>query len=160
MTVEATTSKYNLKTLRLYAVACLIGAVVLAYDGYLSKYEWSKRADFYKEHVTDNDGVPDSTMKFNRFLPPILVLGTLIFGVKYMSIKDKKVVATESDLIMPCGTKYSYDSIEKIDKTHFDSKGYFVVTCKQDDGERELKLNDKSYDNLPAVLDKLVAAIS
>jgi hypothetical protein len=161
MAVEAAVSSYNLKTLRLYAIIGVVVAVILAYDGYCSKYEWSKRQDFYQEHFVDNGNQADSTMKFNQYLPPFLIVGAVFFAAKYMMIKDRKIVADENELNVYDGTKIAYDSIEKIDKTHFDSKGYFVITYKDDGGsEADYKLSDKKYDNLPAVLDHIVAKIS
>ncbi len=161
MAIEAAISSYNLKTLRLYAIICIVVAVILAYDGYLSKYEWSKRQSFYKEHFVDNDNKADDIMKFNQYLPPILIVGAAFFALKYAMIKDRKAVADENELNVYDGTKITYDSIEKIDKTHFESKGYFVITYK-DGSDREVnyKLSDKTYDNLPAVLDHIVAKIS
>ena len=77
-----------------------------------------------------------------------------------VAIKDKKVVADESSLIVG-KRQIAYDSIEKIDKTHFDSKGYFVVTYKDYQGvDANLTLSDRIYDNLSAILDELVAKIS
>lgn len=161
MAIEAAISSYNLKTLRLYAIICVVVAIILAYDGYLSKYEWSKRQDFYTEHFVDNNNEADSTMKFNQYLPPFLIVGAAFFAMKYMMTKDRKLVADENELSVYDGTKITYDSIEKIDKTHFDSKGYFVVTYKDDGGsEVDYKLSDRTYDNLPAVLDHIVAKIS
>ena len=161
MAIEAAISSYNLKTLRLYAIICVVVAVILAYDGYLSKYEWSKRQGFYNEHFVDNNNQADGTMKFNQYLPPFLIVGAVFFAMKYKMIKDRKVVADEKELSVYDGTKIAYDSIEKIDKTHFDSKGYFVITYKDDrDGEVDYKLSDRAYDNLPAVLDHIVAKIS
>ena len=67
---------------------------------------------------------------------------------------DDKYIDTGSQVI-------AYDSIEKIDKTHFDSKGYFVLTYKDSQGKAsELKLSDRNYDNMPAVLDEIIAKIS
>ena len=161
MAIEAKICSYNLKTLRLYAIICVVVAVILAYDGYLSKYEWSKRQDFYQKHFVDNDNQADGTMKFNQTLPPFLIVGAVFFAAKYMMTKDRKVVADENELNVYDGTKITYDSIEKIDKTHFEAKGYFVITYKNDSGsEADYKLSDRTYDNLPAVLDHIVAKIS
>ena len=161
MAIEAGISSYNLKTLRLYAIICVVVAVIFAYDGYFSKYEWSKRQGFYQEHFVDNGNQADGTMKFNQTLPPFLIVGAVFFGLKYMMTKDRKAIADENELSVYDGTKITYDSIEKLDKTHFDSKGYFVITYKDDGGsEVDYKLSDRTYDNLPAVLDHIVAKIS
>jgi len=53
------------------------------------------------------------------------------------------------------------DSIEKIDKTYFESKGYFVITYKDSQGgEVVRKLSNRTYDNMDAVLNELVMKIS
>ena len=55
----------------------------------------------------------------------------------------------------------AYDSIQKIDKTHFDSKGYFIITYKDYQGvDADLRVSDRTYDNLSAVLDELIGKIS
>lgn len=160
MAIEAPLSKYKKNNFR-YSILVLVGfAVIFGYDGYLSKYEWSKRRKFYDEHVTDNNGVPDSTMVFNQ-KSPLFFLGAAVITAVYLSvIKGRKVVADEGLLRVGRQT-VAYNSIEKIDKTHFESKGYFVITYKDNRGkEARLKLSDRSYENLSAVLDELIARIS
>ena len=54
-----------------------------------------------------------------------------------------------------------YDSIQKIDRTHFEKKGVFVITYKNTAGSQvDCRINDRTYDNLAAILDVLVAKIS
>ena len=61
------------------------------------------------------------------------------------------------ELIINDKEKIAYDSIEKIDKTNFKSKGYFVITYKDQSGrEVNRKLSDRTYDNLEAVLNEVV----
>ena len=143
----------------MYIIACLIFAGVFAYDGYLSKYEWSHRRSFYEKHI--KEGKPDDTMMFNRISPIVLVvLAAFLFG-RFRVLKNKKVLADENELIISDEEKIAYDSIEKIDKTNFDSKGYFIITYKDKDGrENERRISDKTYDNLGAVLDHLVEKIT
>ena len=152
MAIEAPLSKYKKNNFRI-GIVILVGlAIWFAYDGYRSE-------EFIKRH-TDQNGKPDSTLVFNRKAPPYLVGAAVLLGVYLFAIKDKKVVADESSLIVG-KRQIAYDSIEKIDKTHFDSKGYFVVTYKDYQGaDTSLTLNDRIYDNLSAVLDELVAKIS
>ena len=160
MAIEAPISKFRINGFKIYIAVCLVAAVVLAYDGYLSKYEWSKRHNFYIKHVIENDGKPDGTMNFNRRVPPVLLIVAILLVIRWYVVKGKKLVAGENSLIMP-NREIGYDSIQKIDKTHFDSKGYFVITYKDYQGvEADLKISDRSYDNLAAILDVLVAQIS
>jgi len=159
MAIEAPISKFKKNNLKMYIVACLVFAAVFAYDGYLSKYEWSHRRSFYEKHI--KEGKPDDTMKFNQITPIILVvLAVVLFG-RFRVLKDGRLLADENELILGDREKIPFNSIQKIDKTNFDSKGHFVITYKDKNGnEINRKLSDKTYDNLTAVLDHLVAKIS
>jgi hypothetical protein len=159
MVIEAPVSKFRKNNLKVYIAACIVFAIVFAYDGYLSKYQWAHRSSFYEKHV--KDGRPDDTMKFNQIAPILLVaLATVLMG-RLWTLKDKRLLANENELIISDKEKISYDSIQKIDKTSFDSKGFFIITYKNKDGsEANCKISDRAYDNLAAVLDKLVAKIS
>ena len=150
MAIEAPLSNYKKKNI-LIVSAILIGVGGwFAYDGY-------KNPDFIKKHTVD--GVADSTLNFNRKAPPFMIGAGILLGIYFVAIKGKKIVADESDLI--CGkVKVAYDAIEKINKTHFDKKGFFIVTYSQDGQNKELKLSDRTYDNLGAVLDQVVSKIS
>jgi hypothetical protein len=160
MAIEAAASKYKLKNMKIYIAACIVIAIILGYDGYLSKYEWSKRQSFYQEHVIDNDGKPDGTMAFNRNSPPVFLVVAVIFGVKLAMTKKRRILADENGMDTGCHT-IAYDSIEKIDKTQFDQKGYFIVTYKNEQAaETDLKISDRDYDNLHELLDHLIAKIS
>lgn len=160
MAVEAPVSKYHRNNQLLYTVACAVVALILAYDGYLSKYEWSQRYSFYEKHVIENDNKPDDVMKFNRYAPIALIFGAAFFGYRYYTLKGRKIVVDETAVHMPEGD-IGIDSIQAIDKTHYESKGYFELIRKtgKDSNER-VKLSSKSYDNLDAVLEDLASRIS
>jgi hypothetical protein len=159
MAIEAPISKSKKANLKIYIVACIVFAIVFAYDGYLSKYQWSHRRSFYEKHV--KEGRPDDMMIFNQKAPIFLVALAAVLMGRLWAIKDKKLLAGENELVISDKEKISYDSIQKIDKTHFNSKGFFLITYKNKNGsEVNRKLSDRTYDNLAAVLDKLVAKIS
>jgi hypothetical protein len=161
MALTAPLSKYKKKTFLIYVVICILVAGVLAYDGYLSKYEWSYRYSFYKKHVIDKGGIPDSDMVFNQKAPPYLIAVAVFLGVYLFVIRNKKVVADDTGLVIDDKISIAYDSIQKIDKTDFGSKGRFTFTYKDSGGkETDLKISDKDYDNLGPVLDHLVTKIS
>lgn len=161
MAIEAPLSKFKKGNLKIYIAFCLVAAVVLAYDGYLSKYKWSGRHSFYKKNVIDNDGKPNGTMKFNRITPLFLGVGIVLLALRYRSVKDRKILADEDGLVLSGGQKIVYDSIGKIDKTYFQSKGFFIITYKDAAGkEVECRLSERGWDNLSAVLDELVVKIS
>lgn len=159
MAIEAPLGRYKKSNLKIYIVVCVIFAVVFAYDGYLSKYEWSHRRSFYEKHV--KNGQPDDTMIFNQKAPIFLGAAAVALGIWLWTIKNRKLIADENELIVSDKQKIPYGSIEKIDKTFFEKKGFFVITYKDENGsEVNLKLSDRTYDNLAAVMDHLVAKIS
>jgi len=159
MAVEAPLSKFKKNNFKIYIGVAVLFAVIFAYDGYLSKYEWSGRHSFYEGHV--KDGKPDDTMRFNQIAPILLVVLVVLLAGRFWAVKNRKLLADESQLVIDGTEKISYDTIQKIDKTYFDSKGYFVITHKDKDGkETNRKLSDRTYDNLAAILNELVAKIS
>ena len=152
MPIEAPLSRFKKKNLKLYIVFCIIFAVWFGYDGYFNE-------SFEAKH-TGPDGRPDSTMVFNQKAPFVLVAAAALFTLYFGLIKNKKIIADERGLVLKKQV-ISYDSIEKIDKTHFASKGFFVITYKDQHGKlTDKKISDRTYDNLQAVLEYLVAKIS
>jgi hypothetical protein len=159
MVIEAPVGKYKKNNLKIYIVACVFFAALFGYDGYFSKYEWSHRRSFYEKHVKDNR--PDDTMVFNRIVPIFLAVVAVALGIRLGTIRNRKLIADENELVISDRQKIPYSSIEKIDKTLFKEKGFFVITYKDDKGgEANLKLSDRTYDNLAAVLNHVVAKIS
>ncbi len=160
MAVEAPISNFKMTNYKIYIAACLIFGGIFAYDGFLSKYDWSMRRSFYEKHVIE--GKPDDTMIFNRVSPVVLVVVAVLLSVKFWSLKNRKILAEEDQLIISEKERIPYKSIQKIDKTNFNpTRGYFTITYKGDDGREVVrKISSKDYDNLQAVLDLLVAKIS
>ena len=153
MAIEAPVSKYKKNNLKIFIVVLVVFAIWFAYDGYFSK-------KFREEH-TDASGTPDSTLVFNQKSPPFFIGAAALLGVYLFAVRNKKVIADENELIIGAKERISYDSIQKIDKTHFKSKGFFIITYKDKDGSQiNRKLRDKTYDNLAAIIDELVAKIS
>ena len=165
MAIEAPVSKFKRGNLKVYIVVCIIFAIWFGYDGYLSKYKWSMRYSFYEEHVLKNDGKPDSTLVFNQKSPPFFIGAAVLLAGYLFVIGGKKLVAEDNELVFSVRfgnkEKISYDSIQKIDKTYFDSKGYFIITYKDKEGkEANSKISDRTYDNTAAILEHLAAKIS
>jgi hypothetical protein len=174
MAIEAGLSKFKQNNLKIYIVVLLICGIWFGYDGHFSE-------KFRKEH-TDADGKPDSTLVFNQKSPPFFIGAAVLLAVYLFAIRNKKIIADENELIISDKKRIAYDSIEKIDKTYFRSKtkrkfvgdqsgnvqetrsapeGYFIITYKDNSGrEVKRKLSSRTYDNLAAVLDELVAKIS
>ncbi len=159
MAIEAPISKFKKTNLKIYIAACIVFAIVFAYDGYLSRYHWSLRRSFYEEHV--EEGKPDDTMIFNQKAPIFLVAIAALLTARLWTVKGKKLLADENELIISNKERIPYNSIQKIDKTRFKSKGFFIVTYRNNDGrEVNRKFSDRAYDNLAAILDHLAAKIS
>ena len=151
MATVAPISKYKMNTLKIAVVALIGLAIYCSYDGYYNQKFIEKNTE---------EGTPNSTLAFNRKAPPFMVGGAVLAGIRLLLIRNKKVTA-DDQAIVTCTQKIAYDSIEQIDKTNFDSKGYFVVTYKNEQGDNsQLKLSDRNYDNLPAVLEVLISKIS
>jgi hypothetical protein len=152
MAIEAPISKYTKNNFKIYIALCMIAAFWFAYDGYFNE-------KFMAEH-TEN-GQPNSTLVFNRKAPPFLVGAAILLGIYMAAIRNKKLVAEETALVINDREKIPYDSVQKIDKTYFDSKGFFILTYKNENSkEVNRKITERSYDNLRAILDHLVEKIS
>lgn len=151
MSIEAPLSKYRKHNI-LIIIAILTGAACWFY------YDGHHNPKFIQEHTLEN-GQPDSTLYFNRTSPPFMLIGAAVLAVRFWMIKDKKVVADDKGLQYE-KIAIQYDQIESIDKTHFGTKGYFIVYYNDGGQKKQLRLSDRGFDNLPAVLDHLVAKIT
>ena len=152
MAIEAPLSKFRKNNLKIYILICVAFAAWCAYDGYFNK-------DWIEKHT--EDGKPQTYLTFNREAPKYLFGVAAFFAAHLLIIRNKKIIADENGLIINGKQKIAYDSIEKIDKTNFNSKGSFVITYKDEGGrETDKKISDKSYDNLSAIIDLLAAKIS
>lgn len=152
MTIEAPVSKYRKTNLKIYIIACIVVTIWLGYDGYFNKKFIEKNTE---------DGKPNGTLVFNQKAPPFVAGVAVLLGIYLFVIRNKKLIAYENELTFSDKEKISCDSIQEINKTKFKSKGYFVITYKDQNGrEVKRKISDKKYSNLEAVLDHLVAKIS
>ena len=153
MAIDAPISKYKKTNLKIYIILCIVVAAWFAYDGYINKN--------FIEKNTDENGKPNSTLIFNQKAPPFFAAAAVLFGVYLFAVKNKKLIADENELVFSEKDKIPYDSIQSINKTYFEKKGFFVITHKDEHGrEINRKLSDRNYDNLAAILDHLVAKIS
>jgi hypothetical protein len=152
MAIEAPISKFKKSNIKIYIIICIIAAAWFGYDGYLNKG--------FIEKNTDENGVPNSTLKFNKKSPPFFVGAAVLWGVYFFKMRKRKLLAEENELVFSNNKKIPYDSIQKINKTHFEAKGYFIITYNKDGKEVDLKINDRMYDNLEEILNLLVAKIT
>lgn len=156
MTIEAPLSRYKKQNLMI-AIAALFGlGIWFYYDGYHNQRFIEKNTEVNEL----GEKRPNATLVINRKAPPYMFAAGVAVIIYAVVIRGKKVVADESSLVAG-GKTVAYDTIEKIDKTFFDRKGFVVITYKDEQGNsRDLKLSDRTYDNLPALLDHVVAKIS
>jgi hypothetical protein len=152
MTLEAPLSRHTRTNFIIYTAACVLLGLWFAYDGYINK-------SFIEEH-TDEQGNPNGVLVFNQKSPPFLFVGAALFTGYFLAIRGRKVVAGENELVIAGKETIPYDAIERIDKTHFEKKGFFTITYKKDGREVDRKLNDRTYDNLGPILDHLIAKIT
>ena len=146
MAIEAPTSKHKRNDFYIGIAACVALALWCGYDGYLNKT--------FKETHPEWWGT-------NRVVPFVLLPAAVALGARWYGIRNRKVVAAADALVIPGKRKIPYDSIEQIDQTHFETKGFFTITYKNEKGNLvRRRLNDRQYDNLKAILEHLVAQIS
>ena len=130
----------------------------LLYDGFYNQ-------KFIKEHtlVDESTGeeTPNSTLIFNRRLPPFFFGAAVLMAAWVAFIWRKRVETTENELIINGKLRIPYDNIEQIDRTDFDKKGRFVLTYQNGSGkEVNCTLKDTSYDDLEPILEHLIAQLS
>lgn len=153
MTIKAPACKFRKQNLLIYILVIFALACWLGYDGFLNK-------KFIADHT--KNGVADSSLAMNQIGPFILLVVIAGLTVYLFILKSKKIVADDNQLIISKKLAIPYDSIEKIDKTNFNEKGgFFIITYKDNlNNETQLKLSDSKYDNLSAVLQRLVEKLS
>ena len=153
MAVEAPYSSYRKTNCILYIILLLGFGIWCAYDGYYNE-------DWIQKH-TNPDGSPQFYLSFNRQIPFYAGAAIVAIAAFWLSVRNKKLVADENELIISEKEKIPYSSIQQIDKTHFESKGFFIISYKDKDGKDVLKaISYKKYDNLKAVLELLVSKIT
>ncbi len=152
MAVVAPFCKYRKTNFKIYIAILLIAAVWFAYDGFYNE-------KFKIKHTVD--GKVDQTLIFHRESPPFFLAGAVAVAIWYWRVKDKKLVADEEAIVFSETDKIPYNSIESINKTNYDSKGFFVIEYRLPDGPKsQRKISDRTYDNLDAVLELLVSKIT
>lgn len=152
MAIAAPYCQYKKTNFKIYIALLLIAAVYFAYDGFRNK-------KFIANHTTL--GKPDATLVFNKESPPFFVAGAVVLAVWFWIVKDKKLIADEQELVFSEKDKIPYSSIESINKTNYDTKGYFIIEYKLPNGQKsQRQISDRNYDNLNPVLELLVSKIT
>jgi hypothetical protein len=153
MSIEAPCARDKKTNFKIFIAVCVGLALWCIYDGYINE-EWIQKH-------TNEDGSPGTYLVFNRQAPYYFFAAAALLAVYMFFATKRKVVAEENELNINGRERVTYDSIQKINKTYFNKKGYFVITYETEDGRTiERKMSDKEYDNLQAILNHLVEKIS
>ena len=153
MSVIAPYCQYKKTNFKLGILILLVAGVWFYYDGHYSK-------KFIDRHT--KQGQPDPTLVFHqKYALPIFGTAAVVLFLAFWGLKSKKVVADEQELVLSDGNKIAYSSIEAVNKTEYQLKGFFTVEYKSQAGEKKLcKISGRDFDNLDAVLETLVAKIT
>jgi len=150
MAIEATGSKYGVKSGIMIAIACLAFGVYCLYDGWINE-------KYQEEHTDSQTGEPKFDLMFNRVYGPVACgAAGLYFLIGAIRLKAKKIIADENGLTFSNGKTISYAGMKKIDKTPLEKKGYFSIEYEQGQATKTLKLTDRQYDNLGLLLDEII----
>ena len=148
MAIEATGSKHGKNSGFIIALVCVLVGGYCLYDGWLNE-------EFQQNHITD--GKPDVTLNVNRIWLPITCLIVAAYSViSATRVGGKKIVASEEGLSFSGGQTIAYSNIKQIDKRYFDKEGHFILSYKEADTDKRLKLSGRKYDNLGMLLDELI----
>jgi len=152
MSVVAPYCQYRKTNFKIGIVLLLIAAAYFCYDGNYNK-------KFIDRHT--RDGKPDSTLVFNRKSPPYFFAGAVVLAIAFWRVNGKKIIADEQELILSDNSKIAYNSIETVNKTKYQLKGFFIIEYKSQDGpKKQCKISNRAYDNLDAILEILVTKIT
>lgn len=153
MEIVAPLSKHKRNSLIIMIVAILGFASWCVYDGYFNK-------TFIEEHTDPETGKPNETLVFNQKGPPFMILGAALIGGYWLLIRKRRIVATDTELVINGKTRILYDDIQAIDKTHFENKGFFHVLHTRNGKEAKTKIDDRQFDKLEPILDHLISQIT
>jgi hypothetical protein len=153
MAVEAPISKFKKNNIKICIAVCTGLVIWCVYDAYFN-------TEFIDKY-TDADGNPTGWLVINKAAPPFLIVAAGVFAVYLYYLKDKRLIADENELVIQDKKRIPYGSIQQINKTYFDKKGFFHITYEDNKGSpTKLMLSDRKYDNLEAVLEQLVRKIT
>ncbi len=150
MATTAKGSTYTRNTSFIIALACLAFLAYCLYDGWVSE-------NFQKKYMNE-DGSPSVNLQLNRYYMPIgCGAAALYFLINAVGLGSKKIVADDSGLTVNSSATIPYANLKKIDKSKFKSKGVLMIDYESGGVAKQLKLSDRTYDNLGLLLDEIVA---
>ena len=160
MSISAKYSSYKLGNLKIAAFVLVAFSIWCVYDGYYSESFIEK----HTETIELEDGTtvekPDHTLIFCQKFPFVGFPMAAIAVFAFITKRNKQILADSDGLILSCGGKISYDTIQEIDHTEYDTKGNFTVKYNSGGKQKSLKLSNKTWDELDKVLDELISKMS
>jgi hypothetical protein len=150
MAIVAPLSRYRHNNHLIALVICLVLAAWFFYDG---KYN----PTFIDKHTID--GKPDDTLVINRTVPPVFLIGAFLVVANFFRVRNQRIRVDDTTLSIN-HLSIPLSDVVQIDRTHFDAKGFFTLGYKSGGAEKQLKLVARKYDNLSAVLDRLIEEVS
>jgi len=152
MAVVAPLAKYKKTNYKIWFMILFVAGAWFFYDG-------TRNEKFIAKHT--RNGVADHTLVFHRKAPPYMIGAAFLIAIYAYTVRNKKIVADEESLVLSDVEEIPYKSMDSIDKTNYDSKGYFLIIYKGKDGKpAEKKMSNRTWDNLDEVLELLVSKIT
>jgi len=148
MAIEATGSKFSRNNNLITFFFCLAVALYFGYDGWFGSYR--------DEQLKENDGKPTVDLLVNMYAPIPLGAFALYSLIAALRIPSRKIIAGQQGLEFSSGKHIDYDSIQQIDKRHFEKKGVFTIDYEDQDKMSREKFSYRSYDNLALLLDEII----
>ena len=152
MAVEATGSRHSRTNALLFAAVCLGLALWFFHDGYL---DWF--GDYRQKQLEKGGGKPTPNLWFNMVAPFPLALVALYQLMQYVRIPGRRLISDDNGLTLHNGQTITYADMTYIDQRKFKDKGVVTLGYKDGGQQKEVTFSSGRYDNLPALLDELVA---
>jgi len=152
MAIVAPLSRYRRNNHLIALVICLGLAAWCFYDGRYNQ-------EFIQKH-SNPDGTPnDPWLIINRVAPPYLMVAGVLVVANFYRVRNQRV-RVDGDTLMINRLSIPLKDVVQVDRTHFDTKGFFILSYKSGGSEKNTKLYARDYDNLSAVLDRLIEELS
>jgi hypothetical protein len=152
MAIKVPVSRYRKNNHLIALVICLALAAWCFYDGRYNK-------EFIQKH-TNPDGTPnDPWLIVNRNAPPYLLIAGVLVIANFYRVRNQRVRIDEDTLFIN-GLSIPLKEVVEIDRTEFDTKGFFVLSYKSGGAEQKITLYSRQYDHLSDILDRLIEEIS
>lgn len=149
MAVEALPSKFTMRWNTMCALMMFGMAVWFFYDGHYNQ-------EYIKKH-TNEDGTPMLDLKINRSWGPA---GCALTGLYFIYItwgmSRKKISVDEKGITFSDGKNIPLDSLTRIDKSKFKTKGKLLIEYEAGGKTEQIILKDTVYDGINSLLQEIL----